>query len=919
VTKKTVTKKTVTREDRGAEDRGEEGESRMARPTDWYVLEMDGDPAPGDPDRVRQLARRFHDFAETAHQAKLAVESLQGDGSLLTWVGLSGDAFRQQFGDFPNQVNKLYQSHLMTGDALEAFAPTLEIAQGQADRALADGRVAAEKLKSLQGSLSLAETDFTGASAAAKTAQAETQAPDPGQVKQAVQDADAAQQRLSAAQGQVNGAQQEFDLAKQLAEQARQMRDGAARSCVREIEDASDAGIQPRNFWQKLGDALKELWNIICEVAKWVALIAGIIGMILGGPLAWIALAAGAILLVKAIVDFAQGKGSVLDLVMAVLGIIPGVKGLTSLSKLSALYKAGGLKEIAKAALTGMKDMAKDMVNVVKSAGQGAVTIVKKLGDSSASVLGAVKSAGVILGDAVKTGGAKLGDLFPGGSPKPVRDLPFSARGGDAVFGAPVTLPKLPAGATGTSFTQRFSDLVPLKSSTETTELTKVRTDFANKLQADQAAVNGKYTKELSVKVGEIKADHTAKLEKGKLDIQAKGHADFAKGSNDLTTDFATKLNTTKSGIDAKWDQAIQVKTQELQAAHLQQHNVELTNIKQQFDQHVDSLRNVPEPQRSEQIAQAQAHGDQLVKNQQAATQQAFNTDVAQHTQQFESLRAGEISTAETASNTARDAAIHQLDLNLTATAGQELTALTAKLGGEESVAIQAVTANLDTLRLNELNTLQNVSDTARDAELVNVQGQIDSHFKTLDTDLHREMLNGVGQDIVTSKGTVKAISQYAPGIDLADLDTIVQKNWPQLDQINPNRNLTIDVNCSLCVTSVDKYVKTGVVVPAPKLNNPQILSTIESRVGGGHTFSQVNSYEDVFSAMKDTPRKTVGIIGYKTVDPLTKLPQGHVLNAVSFGKDRIAIVDGQTGKLGTLPPLDFSKPENELWFMQMP
>src|SRR4051812_19565177 len=80
--------------------------------------------------------------------------------------------------------------------------------QGQADRALADGRVAAERLRSVQGALSLAETDFTGASAAARTARAETQKPDPDQVKQAVADADAAQQRLSAAQGQVNGAQQ---------------------------------------------------------------------------------------------------------------------------------------------------------------------------------------------------------------------------------------------------------------------------------------------------------------------------------------------------------------------------------------------------------------------------------------------------------------------------------------------------------------------------------------------------------------------------------------------------------------------------------------------------------------------------------------------------------------------------------------
>ncbi|GLY04413.1 DUF6531 domain-containing protein [Actinoplanes sp. NBRC 101535] len=361
----------------------------MARPADWYVLDMDGDPTPGDPERLRQLASRFHDFAENAHRAKMAVDSLQGDGALLTWVGQSGDAFRSQFGDFPGQVDKLYRSHLMVGDALDAYAPTLENAQAQADRALADGRAAAEKLKSLQGSLGIAEADFSGASQAAERARAETQKPDPDQVKQAVRDAEAAEQKRNQAQAAVAGAQGELDLAKQLAMQAKELRDGAARTCAREIDDASDAGIQPRSFWEKLGEAFKQMWDIICEVAKWVALVAGVIAMIIGGPLAWVALAAGAILLIKAVVDFAGGKGSVMDLVFGLLGVIPGVRGLTSLSKLSALYKAGGLKEIGKAALQGMKTLANDMVNIVKGVGAGAVTLVKNLGGLAG--LGAAK------------------------------------------------------------------------------------------------------------------------------------------------------------------------------------------------------------------------------------------------------------------------------------------------------------------------------------------------------------------------------------------------------------------------------------------------------------------------------------------------------------------------------------------------
>jgi hypothetical protein len=305
------------------------------------------------------------------------VESLQGDGAVLTWVGQSGDAFREQFAEFPSQVNKLYNSHLMVADALDEYAPVLETAQAQAERALADGRVATADLVAGRAALNTAEVDFSGASKTADKARAVTVQPDPGQLKQAVQDAEAAKQRLAGAQGKVDAAQGELDLAKQLAAQAKQLRDNAATACRREIEDASDVGIQPRSFWQKLGDALKELWNVICETAKSVALVAGILGTILGGPPAWIALAAGAILLIAAIVDLSRGDGSVLDLVSAVLGIIPGVKGLTSLSKLSALYPAGEVEEIAETAVIPMKDVATSMVTAVGNAGPGLATAVK--------------------------------------------------------------------------------------------------------------------------------------------------------------------------------------------------------------------------------------------------------------------------------------------------------------------------------------------------------------------------------------------------------------------------------------------------------------------------------------------------------------------------------------------------------------
>ncbi|MFF0667831.1 hypothetical protein ACFYVE_06515 [Streptomyces tendae] len=39
------------------------------RPSDWHVLDLDKDPTPGDPQRVRTLAKTLHDFADDVSEA----------------------------------------------------------------------------------------------------------------------------------------------------------------------------------------------------------------------------------------------------------------------------------------------------------------------------------------------------------------------------------------------------------------------------------------------------------------------------------------------------------------------------------------------------------------------------------------------------------------------------------------------------------------------------------------------------------------------------------------------------------------------------------------------------------------------------------------------------------------------------------
>jgi RHS repeat-associated protein len=353
----------------------------MPRPNDWWVLDLDKDPTPGDPARVDALGDRFLDFSEVAERAYRSVTSLQGDSAVMSWVGLSGDAFREHFGEFPEQLRKLYTSHQLCGDALTVYSPQLSQAQAQADRALADGREARDRLGSTTSTLATAQAGTDSAASHAeklKNPDKTVPAPDPDQVAQAVRDAQVAQERQSAAQGAVDSAEQALEAAKSLAEQARALRTTAAQTCAKQIDEASDAGIKPRSFWQKLAEAFKKLWDIICEIAKWVALVAGVIAMIIGGPLAWVALAAGVILLIKAIIDFAQGHGSIMDLIFGIIGVIPGVKGLTTLAKLKDLHRIGGFKEIGKATLTGMKNLISGLVNSIRNTAAAASQIIQR-------------------------------------------------------------------------------------------------------------------------------------------------------------------------------------------------------------------------------------------------------------------------------------------------------------------------------------------------------------------------------------------------------------------------------------------------------------------------------------------------------------------------------------------------------------
>ncbi|MBY8879309.1 hypothetical protein [Actinacidiphila acidipaludis] len=170
--------------------------------------------------------------------------------------------------------------------------------------------------------------------------------PDSDQVRRSTRDLAAAKAQQAHAQQGVSSAQSALEATRRLAEQARGLREDAARRTVTRLHEASDAGIHNRHWWEKAVHWVADHWDEIVTVCKWIVAILGIVVMIIGGPLAWLVVAAALVVLADTVMKYIQGKATLWDVLFAALDCIPMTKGLTSLGKLAELYKAGGLLKI---------------------------------------------------------------------------------------------------------------------------------------------------------------------------------------------------------------------------------------------------------------------------------------------------------------------------------------------------------------------------------------------------------------------------------------------------------------------------------------------------------------------------------------------------------------------------------------------
>ncbi|WPO72127.1 DUF6531 domain-containing protein [Streptomyces sp. KN37] len=325
------------------------------RPRDWHVLDLEKDPTPGDPDRVRKLAKDLHDFSDDVGKVLRDIKGMAGEDAILRWAGKTADAFTEKFEKAPEKLKKLKKSYGMAGDALAAYWPELERAQALADKALVKGREAQADLSSAKSRISSAESwvEKAGKEADKYKDKGGSQGkdvpkPDEDKVRAATRNAASAEKAQKSAQGDVDAAKSALEAAKKMAADARKMREEAAGTAKRKIDEASDAGIRNRKWWEEIGDWVSDNWDTIVEICKVVVAVVGIIAMIVGGPiLAAIVIVAGAIVLADTLSKYAKGQATLMDVAFSALDCIPGAKGITTAAKLAKGAK-GGLKAMAK-------------------------------------------------------------------------------------------------------------------------------------------------------------------------------------------------------------------------------------------------------------------------------------------------------------------------------------------------------------------------------------------------------------------------------------------------------------------------------------------------------------------------------------------------------------------------------------------
>lgn len=106
------------------------------RPVDWWLLGLDRDPVPQDGGDLQTMADRYHSFADAIAESARGSRALVNDPAITSWVGKSGQAFKNASEPFPGMLDNAATAYRDVGDAFAVFARQVNGIQSQTDMLL---------------------------------------------------------------------------------------------------------------------------------------------------------------------------------------------------------------------------------------------------------------------------------------------------------------------------------------------------------------------------------------------------------------------------------------------------------------------------------------------------------------------------------------------------------------------------------------------------------------------------------------------------------------------------------------------------------------------------------------------------------------------------------------------------------------
>jgi hypothetical protein len=204
-------------------------------------------PVPGDPEEARRISALFATVEGRAQEIASRLRSIEAGVGPKMWAGRAADGFSALLAETGPDLVTLATSYGRASQALATYATELAAAQDIARAAQAEASTATEARDRATTDQATARSDADQHAAAA--ADARTRLDDVG-AQDAEQRRTDALGRENAAQAAIDQAEQALRAAQQKADEATRQRAAAAARCVRELEDASRAGIEPRDLAQ---------------------------------------------------------------------------------------------------------------------------------------------------------------------------------------------------------------------------------------------------------------------------------------------------------------------------------------------------------------------------------------------------------------------------------------------------------------------------------------------------------------------------------------------------------------------------------------------------------------------------------------------------------------------------------------------